>query len=229
MPTQLKVTLVDKDRYEGPGNLICSKAPASGRSGGGLYNAAGQLVGVCSCANRNHAEGLYMSHGVLDELLASERLTWLKDLLDQQSVKVAAAEPHAEAGDEFQELLDEPFEEQPEQEPVEQGVAVADFLQDSDFPAVAESGVAGVATEPGPTVATASGGPEVTVIIDDRQPGAQKKVIVIPRASPWLMEMLTGDKVESAVDTPAAASPVRRTAAKKAVEKTAPAEARYPR
>lgn len=48
----------------------------------------------------------------------------------------------------------------------------------------------------------AAAGPEVTVIIDDRQPGTQKKVIVIPRASPWLMEMLTGDRAESAAEAP---------------------------
>jgi len=233
-PTQLKVTLVDRDRYEGPGNLICSKAPASGRSGGGLYDAAGQLAGVCSCANRNHAEGLYMSRGALDELLASDRLTWLKYLLDrQQPVKVAEAEPKAEAGDEFQELLDEPFQEQPEQELAEQGDEVADILQDSDFPAVTgtEAAGAGAATDPVPaaaaTAVAAAAGPEVTVIIDDRQPGTQKKVIVIPRASPWLMEMLTGDRAESAAEAPAPA--VRRTAAKKPAEAVPPAEARYAR
>jgi hypothetical protein len=67
----------------------------------------------------------------------------------------------------------------------------------------------------------------VTVIIDDRLPGAQKKVIVIPRASPWLMEMLTGDKSEPAPETPPPA--VRRTAAKKAAETVPTAEARYSR
>jgi hypothetical protein len=66
----------------------------------------------------------------------------------------------------------------------------------------------------------------VTVIIDDRQPGAKKKVIVIPRASPWLMEMLTGDKAE--VNAPAAPA-VRRSAAKKPTpDASAAAEARYP-
>ncbi|MFM7868426.1 MAG: hypothetical protein ACKPHU_29775, partial [Planctomycetaceae bacterium] len=99
---------------------------------------------------------------------------------------------------------------------------------DADFPAA----------EP---AAPAAAGPEVTVIIDDRQPGAQKKVIVIPRASPWLMEMLTGDKSEvssEAVSPPQAVSPairavspaVRRTAAKKsAADVSAAVEAAYPR
>ncbi|MEY4188784.1 MAG: hypothetical protein RIT02_3818 [Planctomycetota bacterium] len=228
-PTPLKVTLVDRDRYEGPGNLICSKAPASGRSGGGLYDAVGNLVGVCSCANRNHAEGLYMSRGALDELLASDRLKWLQDLLaqQQQQVKIVKAEPKAEAGDEFRELLEEPFQEEPEQESAELDGALADFMQDSDFPATVQSGDSAVAPEPVPTVAAAAAGPEVTVIIDDRLPGAQKKVIVIPRASPWLMEMLTGDKSEPAPETPPTA--VRRTAAKKAAETVPTAEARYSR
>ena len=227
MPTSLKVTLVDRDRYEGPGNLICSKAPASGRSGGGLYDAVGNLVGVCSCANRNHAEGLYMSRGALDELLASERLKWLQDLLAQQQVKIVEAEPKAEAGDEFRELLEEPFQEEPEQESAELDGALADFMQDSDFPATVQPGDSAVAPEPVPAVAAAAAGPEVTVIIDDRLPGAQKKVIVIPRASPWLMEMLTGDRLESAPETPPPA--MRRTAAKKTAETVPAAEARYSR
>ncbi|MFN9038574.1 MAG: hypothetical protein ACK5YO_19910, partial [Planctomyces sp.] len=137
----------------------------------------------------------------------------------------------AEAGDEFQELLDEPFQEQPEQELAEQGDEVADFLQDSDFPAVTgtEAAGAGAATDPVPaaTAVAAAAGPEVTVIIDDRQPGTQKKVIVIPRASPWLRGMLTGDRAEAAPEAPAPA--VRRTAAKMPAEAVPPAEARFAR
>jgi len=31
------------------------------------------------------------------------------------------------------------------------------------------------------------------IVIDDKTPGSQKKVIVIPKASPWMMELLTGE------------------------------------
>ena len=239
-PSQLKVTLLDQNRYNGPGNLVCSKAPASGRSGGGLYDADGRLVGVCSCANRNQAEGLYMSRSAIDELLALDRLKWLRELLtvpQPEPKNLAEAVPATESGNEFHELLEEPFAGQSEGESEESGgfvSSVAEAGADADFPAA----------EP---AAPAAAGPEVTVIIDDRQPGAQKKVIVIPRASPWLMEMLTGDKSEvssEAVSPPQAVSPsqavspaiqavspaVRRTAAKKpAADVSAAVEAAYPR
>ena len=225
-PSQLKVTLLDQNRYKGPGNLVCSKAPASGRSGGGLYDAGGRLVGVCSCANRNQAEGLYMSRSAVDELLALERLRWLRELLaSQQPQELADAADAVEAGTEFQELLEEPFQEQPEADSTasaESGSTAAEIGADTDFPAAVP------AEDAAESAVTVAAGPEVTVIIDDRQPGAQKKVIVIPRASPWLMEMLTGDKPE--VPAQAAAPAIRRTAAKKSnTDVSAAVEASYPR
>ena len=42
-------------------------------------------------------------------------------------------------------------------------------------------------------VATTGTGPEITIVIDDKVPGAQKRVIVIPQASAWMLEMLTGE------------------------------------
>ena len=224
-PSKLSVTLVDQDRYDGPGNLICSKAPASGRSGGGLYTAAGQLVGICSCANRNLAEGLYMSRGAVAELLSNERLSWLRELIKttgQAKQTPTADEGLAETGKAdadtaFSDLLEEPFREQPE---VAVDTPAGSESEAEGFPEIAAPGAA--ETAPG----LAAGGPEVTVIIDDRQPGAQKKVIVIPRASPWLMEMLTGEKAEA--NAPAAPA-VRRSAAKKpTADVSAAAEARYP-
>ena len=225
-PSKLSVTLVDQDRYDGPGNLICSKAPASGRSGGGLYTAAGQLVGICSCANRNLAEGLYMSRGAVAELLSNERLSWLRELIKttgQAKRTPTADEGLAETGKAtaadtaFSDLLEEPFREQPE---VADDTPAGSESETEGFPEIAGPGAAETA------LGLTAGGPEVTVIIDDRQPGAQKKVIVIPRASPWLMEMLTGDKAEA--NAPAAPA-VRRSAAKKpTADVSAAAEARYP-
>lgn len=36
-------------------------------------------------------------------------------------------------------------------------------------------------------------GTEITVLINSREPGGQKRMIVIPRATPWLLELLTGE------------------------------------
>ena len=60
-PTLEYTSVLAVDRYDGPGNLLCSGAPAQGRSGGGLYNGVGDIVGVCSAADRRANEGLYTS------------------------------------------------------------------------------------------------------------------------------------------------------------------------
>lgn len=46
---QLRVTELNK--YNGPDTVICSGIPVQGRSGGGLFNQAGKLVGVCFAAD----------------------------------------------------------------------------------------------------------------------------------------------------------------------------------
>lgn len=45
------------NRYNGFSNLSISGRPLQGRSGGGLFNTRGELIGVCSAADGN--EGLY--------------------------------------------------------------------------------------------------------------------------------------------------------------------------
>ena len=51
------------DRYQGPGNIEVAGAPVEGRSGGGLFNPAGELIGVCFAADTQQNEGLYASLG----------------------------------------------------------------------------------------------------------------------------------------------------------------------
>jgi thiol-disulfide isomerase/thioredoxin len=75
-PTALATRVNHLDRYQGPPNVEASGAPVEGRSGGGLFNSAGQLVGVCFAADYEGNEGLYTAlesiHGELDKLNLSE-------------------------------------------------------------------------------------------------------------------------------------------------------------
>ena len=54
---QSRVTSLDK--YLGPPNVQVAGQPVQGRSGGGLFNAAGQVIGVCNAADPQDDEGLY--------------------------------------------------------------------------------------------------------------------------------------------------------------------------
>jgi S1-C subfamily serine protease len=60
-PTAIDSQITTIDRYQGPPNVEVAGAPIEGRSGGGLFNGAGQLIGVCFAADPQSNEGLYAS------------------------------------------------------------------------------------------------------------------------------------------------------------------------
>jgi hypothetical protein len=47
------------DKFVGPPNLQVAGMPVEGRSGGGLFNAEGMVIGVCNAADPADNEGLY--------------------------------------------------------------------------------------------------------------------------------------------------------------------------
>jgi S1-C subfamily serine protease len=71
-PTVLQTRVTHLNRYAGTPNLEAAGAPVEGRSGGGLFSTAGQLVGVCFAADPSDDEGLYAAlsaiHAKLDQL-----------------------------------------------------------------------------------------------------------------------------------------------------------------
>lgn len=71
-PTVRNSRVTDVDRYHGPPNIETSGAPVQGRSGGGLFNREGELIGVCFAADNEGDEGLYSGlasvHAELDHL-----------------------------------------------------------------------------------------------------------------------------------------------------------------
>lgn len=71
-PTARATQVTAIDRYVGHPNVETAGAPVEGRSGGGLFNSQGQLVGVCYAADPECDEGLYASlpsiYAKLDEL-----------------------------------------------------------------------------------------------------------------------------------------------------------------
>ncbi|REK09964.1 MAG: hypothetical protein DWQ37_17850 [Planctomycetota bacterium] len=60
---QSKVTSINK--FLGPDNLQVAGLPVQGRSGGGLFNAAGQVIGVCNAADPADNEGLFAALSVI--------------------------------------------------------------------------------------------------------------------------------------------------------------------
>ncbi|MCA9229332.1 MAG: trypsin-like peptidase domain-containing protein [Planctomycetales bacterium] len=68
-PTAIGSRITTINRYQGHPNVEVAGAPVEGRSGGGLFNATGQLIGVCFAADPEANEGLYASlPSILDKL-----------------------------------------------------------------------------------------------------------------------------------------------------------------
>jgi S1-C subfamily serine protease len=174
-PTLLATRITSRDRYQGPPNIEASGAPVEGRSGGGLFNTQGQLVGVCFAADHEGNEGLYAAlesiHGELDRL-------GLKEIYAKSATEPPAPAPPVVRG----------------QEPLAPVMPVPDT--------VAVGPAATVAVDPAGAVADAPQGldaaeqaaweeimsraatHEVICIIRPKEPGGQSEVITLDNVSP---------------------------------------------
>lgn len=256
-PSRLATTLLAVNKYNGPGNLSCSVDPKGGRSGGGLFREDGVLVGVCSCADRKSHEGLYMSFEPIQTLVQQLNLQYVcsrSEVPNNGEDAASAFRDQLEGKTPAQPSSRTPGGDlaQANPAPATQNDAPAFFEPE----AVADSG-AGASSGPGAEIepdpftssqpetlnpiakaapiasaavpTSAPAGPKVTIIIDDARPGSQRKVIVIPQASMWLLEMLTGEagsEQASATDEPGKSVIDETTSAKASVPKTATRTAR---
>ncbi len=76
-PTLERHKVVALNRYTGPDNLECTGIPVRGRSGGGLFTPAGEVVGVCMAEDPNYKDGMYAGLEPIYRLLDRLRLTSL--------------------------------------------------------------------------------------------------------------------------------------------------------
>lgn len=72
---RLRVTALN--RYTGPDNIECTGVPVQGRSGGGLFNGQGEVVGVCIAADPKEQRGLYAGLEPIQSLLEGSKLEFV--------------------------------------------------------------------------------------------------------------------------------------------------------
>lgn len=68
-PSRRDSRITKLNRYLGSPNVEVQGAPVQGRSGGGLFNRAGELIGVCYAADNELDEGLYNAPQVVYQQL----------------------------------------------------------------------------------------------------------------------------------------------------------------
>jgi hypothetical protein len=64
-PTRRDTSVKNINRYLGAANVEIVGAPAVGRSGGGLFDNQGRLIGVCNAADAAGDEGIYAAAGIV--------------------------------------------------------------------------------------------------------------------------------------------------------------------
>lgn len=71
-PRRMRITAVN--RYLGAPTIECSGEPVEGRSGGGLFNESGELIGVCSAREPSEHRGIYGGLAAVHSLLDHQGL-----------------------------------------------------------------------------------------------------------------------------------------------------------
>jgi hypothetical protein len=192
LPTPLSIEIVDMDRYIGPSNIVCTVDPAVGRSGGGLFNSNGQLIGVCSCADRDQHEGLYMARQPIVELFNKAKLTHLLTRSDD-----SVSSPEFAATDRSDDTsFDEMFADVEVESGMDNDFEITSSLRNLEKSPAAPSGARDELTQVifRDQASSMSSSPvEITVIVDSGDSSQPKDMIVIQRPSPWLLELLTGN------------------------------------
>lgn len=197
-PWQSRITAVN--RYQGHPNVEAAGAPEEGRSGGGLFNASGQLIGVCFAADPQGNEGLYASldsiYAKLDALNLTATLQTPPSHLPQQAVEssatqlatAAATSPFEVRG---QSAIDAAAPASREQNPFSQALtsiapgvasAVASAPVDLALPSEERAALQEIGRR--------SAGGEVIVIIRPQGEAGPSEVIKLNTASPAFVETL---------------------------------------
>lgn len=97
-PTAIDTQVTAINRYQGAPNVEAAGAPIEGRSGGGMFNREGQLVGVCFAADHEGNEGLYAALGSIYAKLDELKLSSVyRNPQTGQTAEVAAEPPREES------------------------------------------------------------------------------------------------------------------------------------
>jgi thiol-disulfide isomerase/thioredoxin len=90
-PTVRRMNITAVNRYLGAPTIECSGQPVQGRSGGGLFNAAGEVIGVCSAAEPREKRGIYAGLAAIHALLDRQGLSELYETAPPAQVASARA------------------------------------------------------------------------------------------------------------------------------------------
>ncbi len=195
-PTARRTQITSVDRYQGPPNLQVAGEPVQGRSGGGLFNTAGQVIGVCNAADPQDGEGLYSALASIHALLNSAQLASLY----RADGAPAPADTLADAGAKLPPLE---LPAMPETMPAPQAARPARDRGVVQASATLPSDAGGTREALLETLGQHGGDAEVICLVRSKsRPQSPGEVIVLDRASPELLQALSAEQAAQASDPP---------------------------
>jgi len=189
-PTRQQSRITDIDKYEGPHNLLCTGVPVRGRSGGGLFNQHGEVIGVCSAADEPAQRGFYSGLLAVHQLLNDCGLANLYQPTKPTTPALAASQNPPAAvpnNSAFEMNSASPFGTSPTApgSPAPFNLNAASMTAPATAPMDVQAGNAEV----------------VVIIRDPQQPQAPNRVVILHQASPKFLSYLSGELTEGAIDT----------------------------
>ena len=177
-PTVQESHIDSLGRFRGPPNLQVAGQPVSGRSGGGLFNVEGQVIGVCNAADPEDNEGLYAALESIYRELDRAGLSFVyRGVSPGDSCNIA---DHTN----------------PPPMPLQMPLTAADASLPASTakpPATADANAAKLTPDEIATLAELrekAQGAEVICIVRPLDPKAKSEIIVLDRASPAFLEKL---------------------------------------
>jgi len=173
-PTRRDTQIKSINRYLGADNIEIVGAPVLGRSGGGLFDIQGRLIGVCNAANPEDDEGIYAAADVVYNQI--QRLG-LSELFESAAPTPVASSPEQLASQSLQ---------WPDQS------ATVPTLNSSHLASASTSAPAGspaaASDVAGPVSMSASNTRQLICIVRDA--GGQDKVVTIDAPPEQLLQMI---------------------------------------
>jgi S1-C subfamily serine protease len=190
-PTALATRITQLDRYNGPANIEIQGAPVEGRSGGGLFNANGELIGVCFAADYEGNEGLFSALASIHDELAEQGLSEISGQVAAQPsdpLNGSAARDTIVRG---QEPLT-PVQPVPAREPMApSGMTVAvDGANSHAGPVDVPKGLSDAEQAAWEEIMTRASVAEVICIVRPKDPGGQSEVFTLDGVSPEFVRAL---------------------------------------
>jgi hypothetical protein len=190
-PTAWATSIKTVDRYQGFSNIEAAGAPVEGRSGGGLFNAQGQLIGVCYAADPDGDEGLYAALKSIHEKLDSLELQMV---YEAPSVRGPGTQPTTPPATQVA-AANAPAAIRGQEPTPRQSSALANAAAAAtSTAATSAAALAGSLTAQEQAtleeIARRSGGGEVICIIQPRSPDGHSDVIKLSGVSPAFVRAL---------------------------------------